>query len=88
MNTSVAQWRSDRGMPAASEVSGIHVGSLAVGAILFHARFGLGRVQQRRDTYVLVKFGTRRHKLSYADRVAVWAVPQAAEQAIAVRLAA
>lgn len=54
----------------------MYVGELAVGAIVFHARWGICRVSRRDDTCVIVKCGTRRHKLAYNDRVAVWCVQQ------------
>lgn len=54
----------------------MYVGDLGVGAIIFHARWGICRVTRRDETCVIVKCGTKRHKLAYNDKVAVWCVPQ------------
>ena len=58
----------------------MYVGELSVGTIIFHARWGLGRVSRRDEACVIAKFGTRRHKLAYNDRVAVWAVAEVSTQ--------
>lgn len=50
----------------------MYLGELNIGAIIFHARWGIGRVARRDETCVVVKFGTHRRKLAYNDRVAVW----------------
>jgi hypothetical protein len=53
----------------------MYLGDLAVGAIIFHARFGIGRVSRRDEACVIVKCGNRRYKMAYNAKVAVWCVP-------------
>ena len=55
------------------EAGGMYLGELGVGAIIFHARWGIGRVARRDETCVVCRFGTHRRKLAYNDKVAVWA---------------
>lgn len=54
----------------------MRVGDLHAGAIVFHARWGLGRVVRVEEAYAIGKFGMpgawRRHKLAMNDEVAVW----------------
>jgi hypothetical protein len=65
----------------------MYLGDLGVGSIIFHARWGIGRVSRRDETCVIVKCGTRRHKMAYNEKVAVWSIPVAAA-AVAVYPAA
>ena len=54
----------------------MYVGELPLGAIIFHAKWGICRVTRRDEACVIVKCGTRRHKLAYNDKVAVWCVQE------------
>lgn len=54
----------------------MYVGELPVGAVVFHAQWGILRINRRDESCVIAKCGTRRHKLAYNDRVAVWCVPE------------
>lgn len=66
----------------------MYVGELCAGAVIFHARWGLGRVVRVADAYAVTKFGTRRHKLAMNDTVAVWATAHNQEAAVALPKAA
>lgn len=61
----------------------MYVGDLYAGCIVFHARWGLGRIVRVTDTCAIAKFGTRRHKLAMNDTVAVWATLEEARHALA-----
>lgn len=66
----------------------MYLGELGVGSIIFHARWGIGRVARRDETCVVCRFGTHRRKLAYNDKVAVWAVPEEATETQTQRIAA
>lgn len=66
----------------------MYVGELCAGAIIFHARWGLGRVVRMDEACAVTKFGTRRHKLAMNDTVAVWATHATMEAAVALPMAA
>ena len=59
----------------------MYVGDLCVGMIVFHAKWGLGRVVRVDSAYVVTRHGKRRHKLAMNDSVAVWVASGAGEQA-------